>query len=184
MFNKYLTEAKKVYEFSIGVAGELPEGFEDTMETALQKFSVNSLSAGKKTPIQEKPLDFPQLQNCEVTYWEAGLNYPSTPEVLSEYLSMCCTLDRAMVIVRTKNDPRIAYQEIDDETPYVSKLETEDMGGDPNAQEQVGSNRVMELLKELENTRSGRADPIQDVKPGEGKDITDKENTVSPVGSK
>ena len=58
------------------------------------------------------------------------------------------------------------------------------MGGDPNAQEQVGSNRVMELLKELESTRSGRADPIQDVKPGEGKDITDKENTVSPVGSK
>ena len=47
MFNKYLTEAKKVYEFSIGVAGELPEGFEDTMETALQKFSVNSLGAGK-----------------------------------------------------------------------------------------------------------------------------------------
>tara|TARA_R110000868_G_scaffold338423_4_gene599176 strand:+ start:909 stop:1460 length:552 start_codon:yes stop_codon:yes gene_type:complete len=183
MFNKYLTEAKKVYEFSIGVAGELPEGFEDTMETALQKFSVNSLGAGKKTPIQEKPLDFPQLQNCEVTYWETGLNYPSTPEVLSEYLAMCCNLDRSSVIVRTKHDPRIEYQEIDDETPYVSALETEDMGGE-SAQNSVGTNRVMELLKELESTRAGRADPIQDVKPGEGKDITDKENTVSPVGSK
>ena len=29
MFEKYLNEAKKIYEFSIGVAGELPEGFAD-----------------------------------------------------------------------------------------------------------------------------------------------------------
>ena len=25
MFEKYLNEAKKIYEFSVGVAGELPE---------------------------------------------------------------------------------------------------------------------------------------------------------------
>ena len=43
MFEKYLTEAKKEYKFSIGVAGELPEGFADKMETALQKFSVVSI---------------------------------------------------------------------------------------------------------------------------------------------
>ena len=59
MFEKYLTEAKKEYKFSIGVAGELPEGFADKMETALQKFSVVSMGAGKKTPIQERLLDFP-----------------------------------------------------------------------------------------------------------------------------
>ena len=47
--------------------GDLPEGFADTMETALQKFAVVSMGAGKKTPIQERPLDFPQLQNTEVT---------------------------------------------------------------------------------------------------------------------
>ena len=29
MFEKYLAENKKIYEFSIGVAGELPEGFEE-----------------------------------------------------------------------------------------------------------------------------------------------------------
>ena len=58
------------------------------------------------------------------------------------------------------------------------------MGGD-SAQDNVGSNRVMSLLKELETARSEREnDPLQDVKPGEGADITDKENTVSPVGSK
>ena len=52
MFEKYLTEAKKEYKFSIGVAGELPEGFADSMETALQRFNVVPMSPGKKTPIQ------------------------------------------------------------------------------------------------------------------------------------
>ena len=41
------------------------------------------------------------------------------------------------------------------------------------------------FLKELETARSEKEnDPLQDVKPGESKDITDNENTVSPVGSK
>ena len=69
----------QIYEFSIGVAGELPEGFADELESCLQRFSVASFGAGKKTPIQERPLDFPQLTNTEVTYWETSLNYPTTP---------------------------------------------------------------------------------------------------------
>ena len=56
MFEKYLNEAKKIYEFSIGVAGELPEGFADELESCLQRFSVASFGAGKKTPIQERTL--------------------------------------------------------------------------------------------------------------------------------
>ena len=142
------------------------------------------MSAGKKTPIQERPLDFPQLSNCEVTYYEAGLNYPTTPQVLGEYIAQCCNIDRSNIIVRNVNEPQEMYQSIKDDGPYEVKLETEDMGGD-SAQDDVGSNRVMSLLKELETARSEReSDPLQDVKPGEGADITDKENTVSPVGSK
>ena len=142
------------------------------------------MSAGKKTPSQERPLDFPQLSNCEVTYYEAGLNYPTTPQVLGEYIAQCCNIDRSNIIVRNVNEPQEMYQSIKDDGPYEVKLETEDMGGD-SAQDDVGSNRVMSLLKELETARSEReSDPLQDVKPGEGADITDKENTVSPVGSK
>jgi hypothetical protein len=175
MFEKYLAEAKKIYEFNIGIAGELPENCADDLERCLQRYSVASMSAGKKTPIQERPLDFPQLSNCEVTYYEAGLNYPTTPQVLGEYIAQCCNIDRANIIVRNVNEPQELYQAIKDDGPYETRLETED----------VGSNRVMSLLKELETARSEReSDPLQDVKPGEGADITDKENTVSPVGSK
>ena len=184
MFEKYLAEAKKIYEFNIGIAGELPENCADDLETCLKRYSVASMSAGKKTPIQERPLDFPQLSNCEVTYYEAGLNYPTTPQVLSEYIAQCCNIDRSNIIVRNVNEPQEMFQSLKDDGPYEVKLETEDMGGD-SAQDNVGSNRVMSLLKELETARSEReSDPLQDVKSGEGADITDKENTVSPVGSK
>ena len=184
MFEKYLAEAKKIYEFNIGVAGELPEGFVDDLESCLKRYSIASMSAGKKTPIQERPLDFPQLSNCEVTYYEVGLNYPTTPQVLGEYITQCCECSRDNIIVRNVNEPQEMYQNIKDEGPYVTKLETEDMGGE-SAQEDVGGSRVMSLLKELETARSEKEnDPLQDVKPGESKDITDNENTVSPVGSK
>ena len=186
MFEKYLTEAKKEYKFSIGVAGELPEGFADKMETALQKFSVVSMGAGKKTPIQERPLDFPQLNNCEVTYYEVTMSYPTTPQVLEEYIPQCCDVDRAMVVVRTENDPGLEYQDAKDENPYETKLEKEDMGqAEPDSQKQVGGERIMELLKELESARKEKEnDPIADVKPAKTDDISDSIGTASPIGSK
>lgn len=186
MFEQYLAEAKKIYEFSIGVAGQLPEGFEDAFETALKRYSVASMSAGKKTPIQERPLDFPQLSNTEITYYEVGLNYPTTPQVLEEYIPMSTGIERTHVIVRTKTDPRIEYQEQAEDEPYVSKLETLEMEqADPKAQETVGSDRVMALLKELETARKEKEnDPIADVKPGDTKDISDEVGSTSPIGSK
>ena len=186
MFEKYLTEAKKEYKFSIGVAGELPEGFPDKMETALQKFSVVSMGAGKKTPIQERPLDFPQLNNCEVTYYEVTMSYPTTPQVLEEYIPQCCDVDRAMVVVRTENDPGLEYQDAKDENPYETKLEKEDMGqAEPDSQKQVGGERIMELLKELESARKEKEnDPIADVKPAKTDDISDSIGTTSAIGSK
>tara|TARA_A100001035_G_scaffold247265_1_gene216674 strand:+ start:3580 stop:4140 length:561 start_codon:yes stop_codon:yes gene_type:complete len=186
MFEKYLNEAKKIYEFKIGVAGELPEGFADELEQCLQRFSVASMSAGKKTPIQERPLDFPKKMNCEVTYWDTGLNYPTTPQVLEEYIAQCCSCEREDILVRTEADIRHEYQDTKEENPYQSKLETEDMGqAEEKPQEKVGDTRVMELLKELETTRKEKTnDPIADVKPGETKDISDNIGTTSPIGSK
>lgn len=185
-FTEILLESKKVYQFKIGYAGELPEGFEDSMESCLQKFEVTSMSAGKKTPIQERPLDFPQLQNCEVTYWECDMSYPSTPQVLQEYIADCCGCSQSNFIVRNMNDPRENYQEPKGNAPYESKLDTEEMEqADPAAQDHVGGNRVMNLLKELETARNERTiDATNGTPKGESADISGEENTNSPIGGK
>jgi len=181
-FEQYLTESKKTYEFNIGVAGELPDGFEDMLETSLKKFNIVNMSAGKRTPIQERPLDFPRLQNCEVTFFEVEVDYPTTPQVLQEYVGTCCGIDQAYVIVRNINDPREEYQKPKDNTPYESVLNTEDMGGE-SAQDDVAGPRIMNLLKELEVARQERdMDMTGGVTAGKTKDIQNVENSTSVVG--
>ena len=110
-FKDYLTESKKTYQFKIGIAGDLPEDIEDKLETVLEKYSLVNLSSPKRTPISERPLDFPQLQNVEVTYYEVELNYPTTVQVLQEYIGYTCGIDKAYIIVRNPNEPQELYQQ-------------------------------------------------------------------------
>lgn len=169
-FAEYLTESKKTYDFKIGVAGELPEGFENHVETALQKFGITKLTPGKKTPIQERPLDFPQLENLHVTYYETTLTYPTTVQVLQTYLGEVCSVPQSHIIVRNPNEPQEIYQEEanDGDETYVAKLTVEDLGGE-NGQPGVGQNRVMDLLKELESARKeSGVNPIKDVAAPKG----------------
>lgn len=182
-FKEILTESKKTYEFKIGVAGPLPEGFEDRMETVLKKFNVSNMTSGKKTPIQERPLDFPQLKNMEVTYFEIAVEYPTTAQVLQEYLGNSCSVDQSKIIVRNANDPREEYQDMDDTAPYEALLTKEDMGGE-SAQTEVAGNRVMSLLKELETARKeNEYDGAAGAPKGKSTDIDKTENTKSTMGS-
>lgn len=160
-FRDILTESKKTYTFKIGVAGELPEGFQDRMETALKKFGLIDISAGKKTPIQEQPLDFPQLQNMEVTYFETNLEYPTTPQVLQEYLGNACSVSKSHILVRSPNEPREEYQATQENEIYEPILTKTDLGGE-SGQKSVGENRVMELLKELEKARKEQTEVPQE----------------------
>ena len=185
-FAQILQEAKTTYSFNIGIAGELPEGIADRLESVLQKFNVLSFSTGKKTPIQKRPLDFPQLENTEVTFFEAEVEYPTTTQVLQSYLGNCCNVPQSHIIVRNPEDPREAYQEETEEnsSEYVALLGTEEMGGE-SAQNEVADNRTMELLKELETARKERdaAAGNEGAPQGESKDIEgDKQNTKAVVG--
>ena len=178
-----LTESKKTYPFKIGIVGAPKDIDVAQLETALQKFVVEKMSAGKKTPIQKRPLDFPQLENVDVTYYEIELQYPTTVQVLEQYLQQSCNIDEGKVIVRNPNEPQELYQQEKEDEEYVAKLTQEDMGGE-SAQEDVAGNRVMNLLKELETARKDRdIDPTADTPKGESKDIGDAENTKSPIGA-
>lgn len=183
-FVEYLNESKKTYQFKIGIAGELPESINEKLESALQKFGLLKFSSGKKTPIQERPLDFPQLQNTEVTYYEVEVSYPTTTQVLESYLGDACSIKKGSIVVRNPNEPLETMQAEKAKDTYEVLLTKEDMGGE-SAQQNVGSNRVMELLKELETTRKESVvNPIANVKAEKTKEMDTAENTKSPVGSK
>jgi len=182
-FSEILTESKKTYNFIIRVAGDLPEGCENSLRTNLEKFDLVNLTGPKRTPIQEKPMDFPQLQNMEVHHFDAEVTYPTTAHVLERYLSDCCGIDHTHIIVRVPGEPVELDQSAQEDTEYEPLLATEDMGG-ASAQEAVGGNRVMDLLKELETARKENTNsPIEGIEAGESKDIDNTENSTSAVGS-
>ena len=182
-FSEILTESKKTYEFIIRVAGELPEGFQDHLKTSLEKFSLVKLTGPKRSPIQEKPLDFPQLQNMEVHTFEAEVNYPTISHILERYIVGTCNIDHSKIVVRVPGEPIELQQSLDtDEGPYEALLTTEDLGGE-SAQELVAGNRIMDLLKELEVARKERdVEPSGNVTKGKSKDIDDSENNKAIVG--
>ena len=90
-----------------------------------------------------------------------------------------------MVVVRTENDPDWNNQDAKDENPYETKLEKEEMEqAESRSQKQVGGERIMELLKELElQEKKKKMIPIADVKPAKTDDISDSIGTTS-IGSK
>lgn len=81
-FKDYLTESKKLYSFKVKVAGEIPEGFENNLKNRLEKCKVVTFEKMKTTPVQKVPLDFPTLENVEVTVYDVVVEYPTTsPEI-------------------------------------------------------------------------------------------------------
>ena len=191
-FVEHLNEAKKNYSFKVGVAGDLPEGYADHLESILQKFKVENMSAGKRTPITERPLDFPQLQNTHVHYYDVELGYPTTPQVLQQYIAQACSIDESHVIVRDPNAPQEQYQEdgvIGEQEynkVYTANLGTDLESADTDAQKQVGGERIMGLLKELEKSRGERENKqVPDcISDKDQKQDMGEPGKTSPVGSK
>jgi hypothetical protein len=188
-FKDYLTESKKTYGFKLKFAGDLPEGFEENLKTSLEKFSVVSLSKGKRTPIQDVPLDFPGCKNSHVTIYELQINYPTTSQVLTDYLSSSCSVDNNMIRVRSENEPTEEYQDsINSQNTQSGAL----LNTDYADQDKQSPADLMSLIKELENVKhQGEqykgvndqllADKLHAEKEPE---LPTEDNKVSVVGSK
>ena len=160
-FQHYLAESTKQYDYKIKVAGELADGFASKMETALQKFEVANMSAGKKTPIMTMPLDFPQLSNEEVTIFDVTTNYPVSVRELKEYLGVYMNLPQTHIVVRKPGEPTEEYQEemqVAKKSEYANKLHDIEYKDAPkvNAEDFHSTKANMSLLKELLKDREDK----------------------------
>lgn len=177
-FTQYLTEATKSYDYKVKVAGTIADDFKNRMETALQKFELAKMSAGKKTPIQSVPLDFPALSNEEVTIFDITTNYPCSVNALKEYLADYMNINASMIVVRKPGEPTEEYQDTianAGKSEYVNKLMDIEMSDSPkvNPEELTGDKYNMSLLKELMKTR-------QDVKAEIEKGTDNAVTSIAP----
>ena len=153
-FTQYLAESSKSYDYKVKVAGDISDDFASRMETALAKFEVAKMSAGKKTPIMTMPLDFPALSNESVTIFDVTTNYPVTANVMKEYLSDYMNINASMIVVRKPGEPTEEYQanmQIGQKSEYANKLLDIEMKDAPKvkAEDHYGDKYNMSLMREL-----------------------------------
>ena len=166
-FTQYLTEAAKSYDYKVKVAGTIADDFKNRMETALQKFELAKLSAGKKTPIQSMPLDFPALSNEEVTIFDVTTNYPVSVNVLKEYLADYMNINASLIVVRKPGEPTEEYQqEIADagKSDFANKLASVEEKFEKHpvkGEEHFGDKHNMSLMRELLKTRDRNLGEIE-----------------------
>ena len=184
-FKHYLTESVKSYDYKIKIAGDIDKDFATRMETALGKFEVAKMSAGKKTPIQSLPLDFPALSNEAVTIFDVTTNYPASVREMKEYIADYMRISPAMVVVRKPNEPSEEYQEqmqVAKTSEYKNKLLDLEMQDSPkvNAEDFHSTKANMSLLKELLKDREDNKDI-----PKEKENIQSKEDAPaeSPIST-
>ena len=178
-FKQYLTESAKSYDYKIKVAGAPKDIDKTRLETALQKFELAKMSAGKTTPIQKLPLDFPQLSNESVTIFDVTTNYPASVREMKEYIADYMNISPACVVVRKPNEPSEEYQEqmeVAKTSEYKNKLLDIEMTDSPkvNAEDFHSTKANMSLLKELLKDREDKKD-----QPKEKENIQTKEDEAA-----
>jgi hypothetical protein len=161
-FIEYLTESKeeKKYSFKIKIAGDLPENCEDVMETALQKYQVAKFSKTKTTPIQSKLIDFPMLENASVTVFDVELEYPTTSQVLTNYMAEQTGVSLDCIRVRSPledAESELNLEHMDEKEKKA--LLTQDYQKENN-QDKVGDKGISNFLKDLAKIRK-ESEPTQ-----------------------
>ena len=179
-FKDYLTESSKSYDYKIKIAGDPKDIDKNALETALQKFDLASMSAGKSTPIMTLPLDFPRLSNESVTIFDVTTNYPESPRVMHEYLSDLLRIPMTHMVVRKPGEPTEQYQDdmqVAKKSEYANKLHDIEYKDAPkvNPDEHTGTKYNMGLLKELLKDREVNKDA-----PKEKENAMSKEEQGTP----
>ena len=162
-FATYVAEVKKEYKYMLKFAlNEMPDSFIDAIEEGLKKYDLKAASPFKKTPIQESPLDFPNVRNTSVYICDITLNYPGSLDFLRTYLSNVTGISQQQIAVYSSEDPRKIETDLylDRRSPeFKEKYKTalgNDYPDDVDQSDFVGPEYNIKFLQELEKVRKER----------------------------
>jgi hypothetical protein len=180
-FKDYLSESKKQFDFRVKIAGQFTTEQEAAMKSLLSKFAISGFKKTATTPIQSLPLDFPQVKNCEVNIYEVLLDYPTTQQELTEYLTTSLGVNKQNLVVRRPGEPSEEYQTIT-EPREGALLDDPDYkeAGSPQFEDYYGDKYNTGFVKELNDILKLQRKERGEVIPTEG---DAKYNTESPANT-
>lgn len=174
-FISYVAESKPDYKYVLKFAvNEMTDHMIDCLEAALKKYELVEASSFRKTPIQESPLDFPNVRNTSVFCTDITLAYPASLDFLRTYVCNALGISPQVLAVYSGNDPRQIETDLFNERTSAEYLENYKarLGSDYeqpyDASKLYGKEYNTEFLKELEKVRKER-------------EITRVENALSQV---
>ena len=182
-FTQYLAESTKSYDYKIKIVGASKDIDKNALETALQKFDLANMSAGKTTPIMTQPLDFPMLSNEQVTIFDVTTNYPTTSREMKEYLSDIMRIPATHIVVRKPGEPTEQYQaDMQIKSEYRNKLHDIEYKDAPkvNAEDLHSTKANMSLLKELLKDREAHALNMEVGKDNKTQEVQSNEEQGTP----
>lgn len=187
---EYLLESKKVYSFKIKVAGDLPEKFQEQLKSAMARFEIVTLEH-MRTPVQEYPMDFPELTNKEINIFDLITEYPITAPEISNYVKDLGLTEECFRVRGSGEPSEIDQLSLDDEPLGVAVLSDPFYSESENAKHKdyFGDDFNKSFLKELSKIAKERikelghdkADP--NVLESSPKLKADKRGTKSAIGS-
>lgn len=164
-FSNYVAESKAEYKYVLKFAvNEMSDDMVDRLEQSLKKYDLKSASSFRKTPIQESPLDFPNVKNTAVHICDLVLGYPGSLDFLRTYICNTLGISPANLAVYSENDPRQIETDLyldRNSEEYKSKYKAR-LGSDPEPTEApaYGAEYNTNFLKELEKVSKERATTV------------------------
>ena len=193
-FKQYLTENQKSYEFKIKLACNCPKDCASKLKGALAEFGVQSVSAGKSSPIQATHTEFPEHKNISVTIFDAVTSYPATSKQVLDKVAHLLNIPQGDVRVHNEQEQAEIALNHEHDDPTGEAIVGTDYEK-VNHQDLVGEKRKFSLLKDLGKTKhlpeqfkGGNAALFPKTKKYKEQPeqliVTQKQGMTSPVGTK
>lgn len=116
---EYVEEADKEYNFRVRFAVPVSTEMHSKMETVLSKFDVKKVGTLKKTIIQGRAFDFPELGPTEIFMADIVTSLPATREAIRQALSDGLRVAISKISVRTPDEPLETDREEKEESKKV-----------------------------------------------------------------
>jgi hypothetical protein len=161
-FIAYIAESKTEYKYLLKFAvNDMTDHMIDCLESCLVRYNIKEASAFRKTPIQESPLDFPNIKNTPVFICNLTLAYPASLDFLRTYVCNSMGISPSQLVVYSENDPRQIETDlfIERSSPEYKEKYKARLGADyeeTGDKDMYGEKYNMDFLKELEKVRGER----------------------------
>ena len=167
-FAGYVAEAKTEFKYVLKFAvSEMTDSMIDVLEAGLSRYDLKQASSFRKTPIQESPLDFPNVKNMPVHICDVTMGYPASLDFLRNYVCNIMGISESCLAVYSENDPRQIETDlyIDRSSPeYKEKYKTR-LGSEPEEsgdKELYGETYNTKFLQELAKVQKERKVNVDD----------------------